>query len=108
MSIDLSILTADKGYRKIRTSNELELYYAATRVDLLKNGPLMADPLEWWTQRGKARYPTLFKMALEFLSILCTSCQCERVFSGGGRAVTTDRSSLHSATIKALQLEKLA
>lgn len=48
MSADLSILTGAKGHKQIRTTKELglELYYATTRVDLLKDDLLMAKPLE--------------------------------------------------------------
>lgn len=67
---------------------------------------MIADPLARLTQCAKAKYPTLFKMALEFRSIPCTSCECERSLSGGGNPVTTDWNSLHGSTIKALQLPK--
>lgn len=106
MSVDLTLLTGDKGYKRAKTANELDLYYAATRVDLLGDNPLLDEPVEWWLQRGRKQYPTLFKMALDFLSIPCTSCECERAFSGGAKTVTTDRNKLQGLTIEALQLQK--
>ena len=45
-------------------------------------------------------------MAVDFLSIPSTSCECERCFSAAGRTITTDRNSLSPATIEALQLQK--
>jgi len=57
-------------------------------------------------QVSRYTYPILFKIALDFLSILGTSCDCERAFSGGRRTITNDRNSLSGATIEALQLQK--
>jgi hypothetical protein len=48
----------------------------------------------------------LFKIALDFLSILATSCDTERSFSTAERTVTVDRNSLTAETIEALQLQK--
>ena len=59
----------------------------------------MVDP-------ARQSIPTPLKIALDCPSIPCTSCECERTFSGGGRTITTDRNSLHGATIEALQLQK--
>ncbi|KAK7178247.1 transposase-like protein [Paraphaeosphaeria sporulosa] len=42
---------------------------------------LMTDPWRCWLKVGRNRYPTLFKMAADFLSIPSTSCECERCFS---------------------------
>lgn len=61
MSVDLTILTSDRGYKKIRTSNELELYYSATRVDLLRADSLIADPLQWWIQVRQDTVPYTIK-----------------------------------------------
>jgi hypothetical protein len=45
-------------------------------------------------------------MALDYLSIPATSCDCERAFSRGRRTVTDDRNRLCGCTIEALQLQK--
>ena len=106
MSVDVSILIGDRGYKKARRANKLKLYYGAFREDLLKEDELMDKPLAWWLKEGKKDYPTLYRIALDFLSIPCTSCECERAFSGGRRTVTIDRNPLHGSTIEALQLQK--
>src|SRR5438045_1813153 len=66
----------------------------------------MRQPLAWWLKVGRSTYPTLFKIAFDFLSIPCTSCNCKRAFSTAKRTVTVDRNSLCSATFEALQLQK--
>ena len=67
---------------------------------------LFADPLTWWNQVGCVSYPTLYKIALDFLSIPSTSCDNKRSFSGSRRTVTFNRNNLSRATIEALQLQK--
>ncbi len=42
-------------------------------------------------------------MALDFLSVPCTSCECEHAFSSAKRTITIDRNLLAPATIEALQ-----
>jgi hypothetical protein len=52
------------------------------------------------------RYPLVFKMACDYLSIPCTSCECERAFSKARRTITADRNSLGGETIEAIQLQR--
>jgi hypothetical protein len=91
---------------------ELDKYYASLNADLevFNNGKGKDDhlnyPIIWWEQVGKERYPTLYRMALDYLSIPATSCGCERAFSRGRRTVTNDRNRLQGATIESLQLQK--
>jgi hypothetical protein len=66
----------------------------------------MTDPWRWWLKVGRNKYPTLFKMAVDFLSIPSTSCECERCFSTAGRTIANDRNKLLPSTIEALQLQK--
>ena len=111
MDVDLSLLTGNKGHKCARKVNELELYYDALAEDLAKldpkdKDPLINNPLDWWHQVGCKEYPTLFKIALDFLSIPCTLCDCERAFSTVGRTITNDRNQLGGETIEALQLQK--
>ena len=64
------------------------------------------NPWEWWLAVGRNRYPILFKMAIDYLSCPCTSCDCERAFSSARRTITDDRNGLGSETIEATQLLK--
>jgi hypothetical protein len=83
----------------------LQEYFDDLDEDLLKDEvyqELMADPWQWWLQVGRSRYPVVFKMAVDFLSIPSTSCECERCFSTAGRTITNDWNSLSPATIEAL------
>ena len=66
----------------------------------------MADPQLQWLKVGRSKYPVLFKMAVDFLSIPSTSCECERCFSTAGRTITNDRNSLSASTVEAIQLQK--
>ena len=111
LSVDTSLLTGSKSYKRARKTTELQQYYDTIGPDLLaaegsEDHILWGPPLNWWLQVGRYSFPTLFKIALDFLSIPSTSCDCERAFSGGRRTVTCDRNLLSGATIEALQLQK--
>jgi hypothetical protein len=64
------------------------------------------DPLTWWLKVGQTRYTTLFKMALNFLSIPSTSCECEGCFSKARRIIIIDRGLLFPSTVEALRLQR--
>ena len=105
--INLSLIINKCLYKFKRLLNKLQSYYNAIRSDLYENHLLLhGDPLRWWLTRGKSSYPILYKIALDFLTILATSCECERCFSAAGRTVTNNYNYLLGATIKAIQLQK--
>ena len=111
LNVDLHYMMGTKGRAKrFKASNELEEYYASHNDDLLRfnnsDDKLLNNPIEWWDKVGQQRYPTLYRMALDYLSIPSTSCDCERAFSRARRTVTDDRNRLGGATIEALQLQK--
>ena len=109
LTVDTSLLTGARNYKKARRATELLKYYDAIVQDLSEadgEGLLYGDPLTWWQTIGRRTYPILYKVALDFLSIPATSCECERAFSGGRRTVTFERNLLSGSTIEALQLQK--
>jgi hypothetical protein len=93
---------------KSRLSNELDTYLSAEmrRADGASHPDLVREPMAWWHRVGRQRYPLLYKMALNYLSIPATSCECERCFSAAKRTITDDRNHLSPQTIEALQLQK--
>lgn len=56
----------------------------------------------WWGTKGVLFYPTLVKIAREFLSVSATSAPSERLFSAGRAVVTYERSRLEGPSIEAL------
>jgi hypothetical protein len=108
LAVDISLPTGEDGFKVPKIHTELNLYFSTIRTDIRDpNGPLQQlSPVEWWHKEGRASYPTLFKMAMDFLSISATSYECERAFSGGKRTITVDRNHPKPATIEALQLQK--
>lgn len=111
LNIDLHYMMGTKGRAKRhKASNELEEYYESHNADLTRfyqtDDKRLDNPIQWWDEVGQQRYPTLYRMALDYLSIPSTSCDCERAFSRGRRTVTDDRNRLGGATIEALQLQK--
>jgi len=110
--VDTSLMTGNhKAHKKQRLTSELQKYYDSVGEDIKKakatpGSVMLQDPLAWWLEVGRYSYPLLFKIALDYLSIPCTSCECERAFSGGRRTVSWDRSKLSGATIEAIQLQK--
>ncbi|KAH3938518.1 hypothetical protein HBH98_249950 [Parastagonospora nodorum] len=109
MAVDLHLLTNARN-KKQRRVGQLDEYFDALVTDLTTasehEAELLEEPLQWWLNIGKKSYPILFKMAVDFLSIPATSCECERCFSSARRTITCDRNSLSGDTIEALQLQK--
>jgi hypothetical protein len=110
MEVDLHILTNAKSKRQKR-SNELDDYIDSLAHDKATGSPeelrlIEKQPWQWWLQFGRMRYPLVFKMACDYLSIPCTSCECERAFSKARRTITADRNSLGGETIEAIQLQR--
>lgn len=110
MAVDLHLLTNWKGSKKQRLRDELQEYYEAIAIDLRNDDPeyqdLLNNPWQWWVSQGQLKYPVLFKMACDFLSIPSTSCECERCFSVARRTITDDRNRLQPSAIEAIQLQK--
>ena len=96
--------------KRVRALNELESYYSSHNGDLHTfkntNDRRLDNPILWWDEVGQKLYPTLYVIALDYLSIPATSCECERAFNSGRRTVNDDRNRLAGATIEALQLQK--
>jgi hypothetical protein len=90
-------------YKRRRVSNsssdELNMYLSEPVL------PIEACSLNWW--KGNAsRFPTLSRMAKDFLAAPGTSVPSESAFSGGRHTVTDFRGSLNPNTIRALQCLK--
>jgi hypothetical protein len=109
IAVDLHLLTNTKNKRQ-RQVGQLEEYFEALVTDLTTGSEgelqLLKNPWDWWLQSGRHQYPILFKIATDYLTIPCTSCNCERAFSTAGRTITCDCNSLSGSTIEALQLQK--
>jgi hypothetical protein len=108
MAVDLHLLTNAKNKRVKRVS-QVDEYFDALLMDCTNASnddlELLEKPWLWWLQH-RNRYPILFKVATNYLSIPSMSCECERAFSKAGRTIMCDCNSLHSDTIEALQLQR--
>ena len=109
IEFDNQNITENRNHKRQKRITQLQEYLDDLDEDLSKDDDyqeLMTDPWQWWLQVGRSKYLIVFKMAVDFLSIPCTNCECERCFSAAGRTITTDRNSLSPATIEALKLQK--
>lgn len=110
MTVDLMLLTGSRSHKRQKRVSQLDEYFDDLRADLTGANPtymaLLDDPWRWWLEIGRSKYPIVFKMAVDYLSIPPTSCECERAFSSARRTITCDCNSLTGATIEALQLQK--
>ena len=91
MEVDQEYFHGDHGHKRHKRSSQLDEYIDNLNEDLNRDEAyqeLMADPWLWWLKVGRSKYPILFKMAVDFLSIPSTSCECERCFSTAGRTIT--------------------
>ena len=59
-------------------------------------------------QDNGAGYPTLRRIALDFLPCQASSVACERLFSAGGEVATKRRAQLGAARFEELQMMKFA
>jgi hypothetical protein len=53
-------------------------------------------------------YPTLRRIAIDYLACQASSVPCERLFSGGGEVATKRRAQLGAARFEELQVLKFA
>jgi len=111
MEIDLHLLTNNKAKKQKRV-NQLDDYFDNLCMDLMNAGEDERHMIEtdnawgWWHHYGRTRYPILFKIATDYLSIPATSCECERCFSKARRTISDDRNNLGALVIEACQLQK--
>jgi hAT family C-terminal dimerisation region len=84
---DISVAQA-----KTRAEKEIDKYLRAP-VESVK------DPLCWWVQH-RLIYPSLSRMALDYLSVPATSTAVERVFSRGRQLLPFTRCALSAASMR--------
>lgn len=81
--------------------DELKLY--------LESGPEPTnDVIGWWGRQTESRYPTMRRIARDYLAIQGSSTPSERAFSSGGITGTARRNSLSADIFEALQILKSA
>ncbi|KAK7178414.1 transposase-like protein [Paraphaeosphaeria sporulosa] len=112
MWVDDHLLTGKKAHKRQKRTSQLDEYFdslyddnlaASTSPDLYN---LMQDPHRWWVDVGQKRFPVIYKMAMDHLSVPATSCDCERCFSCAKRTITCDRNLLTPSVVEAFQLQK--
>jgi hypothetical protein len=60
----------------------------------------------YWIQM-RSKYPYLSRFAIDMLTILASSCDCERLFSELGDLLKPKRRAIGSELLAALQLVRL-
>lgn len=81
------------------TSNDFDKYITGMPISLVNRKAITL--LRWQCNIGP---PSLRQMALNFLSIPYTSCECERAFSSARRTMSQKRMSLHEGTVEEVEL----
>ena len=71
--------------------------------DYLIQRPEQVDDLIIWWIANKGRFPHLWKVAINILSIPATSTECEQTFSAAKLMITSQCQSLSERTIQQLQ-----
>jgi hypothetical protein len=109
MAVDLHLLTNAKS-KQLKHTTQLHEYFGTLLSDVTnarkRELELLNNPLTWWLQVRRDKYPVVFKLAADHFSFPSTSCDCKRALSKARRKITCDRNSLSGATVKALQLQK--
>ena len=112
MFVDDHLLTGKRSFKRQKRTTQLDKYFDSLYEDKLAASAspdmskLMQDPHRWWVSVGQKRFPIVYKMAMDHLSVPATSCDCERCFSSARRTITCDRNLLSPATVEAIQLQK--
>jgi hypothetical protein len=84
--------------------DEYEDYCSMSVEPGLKDGPAA---IAWWCEpRQRTRFPNLYKMAVDVLSIPAMSAEPERLFSECKRILTSDRHSMVAETLEAVECLK--
>ena len=83
----------DQSYKEEEKA-ELQIYFSESRCS---NGE--EDVLNWWNI-NQSRFPTLAKMARDYLAMQGSSVPSERGFSLSGLTVTNLRNRLHPETVR--------
>jgi hypothetical protein len=79
--------------------DELKIY--------LESGPEVAeDVVAWWGQQANSKYPTMRRIARDYLPIQGSATPSERAFSSGGITGTARRNRLSTDVFEALQILK--
>ncbi|CAG8743306.1 15304_t:CDS:2 [Rhizophagus irregularis] len=94
-----SLFPVPKRFRNNNGHDELNSYFNSTPE------PGTINVLEWWKSH-KSNYPTLVKMARNYLAIPATSAPVERLFSESGNLITPERNRLRSDIIHAIMCLK--
>ena len=84
------------------TRSELDNYLEEALVELDEEN---FDILQWW-KRNSDLYPTLAKMARDFLAVQVSTVASESAFSAAGRLTDHLRNSMTAETIEALVCSK--
>ncbi len=103
--------TKSKIYKKPRYSVDSVVQYAGqTEFDRYVECtasplPKSVNPIKWWNDM-KIEYPTLFRMAMDYLAIPSSSASSERAFSQAHLVITETRTSLCTDSVRALNCLK--
>lgn len=104
MSSSLLGLTVEKARMRYLSDNvqldELEMYLREPPIPL-SDAKVLDDPLIYW-KTNQMRFPSLTKMAFDFLCVQSSSVSSESVFSASGRVMDDFRSRLNSQTLEML------
>lgn len=74
--------------------------YCAAPIEWPEND----DPITWWLQeKQRLEYPSLYKMAINILSIPAMSADVERLFSSAGLTLSNRRNRMSTDMLEALE-----
>ncbi|XP_036066356.1 zinc finger BED domain-containing protein 1-like [Oryzias melastigma] len=94
--LDVSVMeTRTSQNATVDATVEVQRYLSEPNIGRLEN------PLEYW-ERQQLIYPTLYKLAIAFLSTPASSVPCERVFSKAREVVSKRRNRLKPKTVEKL------
>ena len=93
---------ARRNAKKQKVLTEFDLFFSSAIPHYDKD---VSDPIRWWWER-RSIYPILSQLAIEYLSILAMSSECERVFSQLRRLISFERTSLSDEIIEADECQK--
>ena len=73
---------------------ELSIFRRENPLERTRENGEHNDPLMWWKDYGRLKYPNLALLALKYLCVQATSAASERLFSAAGLTIANDRASM--------------
>jgi hypothetical protein len=90
----------------ISNADEFQRYINKPLTKLKEEEKNSFSPISWWSE-NRGNFPSLYQYAFDTLSCPAISTECEQVFSGAKRTISSNRNRLSERVIEACECLKI-